>query len=168
MQSSTADETVSKQKVVSFTYIILDSDGHVLEQSDIPMSYIHGVDGKMYPKAEQAVEGKHVGDEVEVSLAPEESFGHPDPELMYVDSLENVPPEYRHIGAEAMFKNEKGDTITMKVTKIENGEITLDANHPFAGKTVTFKLTIVAIRDATQQEVGTGEVVDLNGPLTMQ
>ena len=67
-----------------------------------------------------------------------------------------------------MLQNEQGDTITMKVTKIENGEVTLDANHPFAGKTVVFRMTVVGIRDATQEEVGTGEVMDMQGPLTMQ
>jgi FKBP-type peptidyl-prolyl cis-trans isomerase SlyD len=165
----TANDIVTAQKVVGFTYLIFDEAGHVLEQSDLPMSYIHGVDGKMYPSAEKAMEGSTIGDEVEVAITPEEGFGYPDPELLYIEKLENVPPEYQHIGAEAMFHNDAGETISMKVTKIENGEITLDANHPFAGKTVTFKITVVSIRNATEQEIGTGEVVDLSGPLsTMQ
>ena len=57
---------------------------------------------------------------------------------------------------------------TVKVTKIENGELTLDANHPFAGMTVKFKITVVDIRQATPQEIGTGEVMDMQGPLTLQ
>ena len=148
-------QTVSPQTVVSFTYVILDKQGGVLEQSDLPMSYIHGVDGKMYPKVESALTGARVGDEIEV-------------ELMYIENLENVPPEYRRIGAEAMFQNEDGETITMKVTKIEDGELTLDANHPFAGMTVIFKITVVALRQATLQEIGSGNVMDMQGPLTLQ
>ncbi|MBI1424046.1 MAG: peptidylprolyl isomerase [Gammaproteobacteria bacterium] len=161
-------QTISPQTVVTFTYVILDQGGGVLEQSDLPMSYIHGVDGKMYPKVETAMTGAAVGDEVEVELSPAEGFGDPDPELMYVEALENVPPEYRHIGAEAMFQNEEGETITMKVTKIENGELTLDANHPFAGMTVKFKITVLGIRHASPQEIGTGEVMDMQGPITLQ
>jgi len=168
MNAEQSPQSISPQTVVTFTYVILDSEGGVLEQSDLPMSYIHGVDGKMYPKVEAALTGAAVGDEVEVELPPEEGFGEPDPELMYVEKLENVPPEYRRIGAEAMFQNEEGETITMKVTKIENGELTLDANHPFAGMTVKFKITVVALRHATPQEVGTGEVMDMQGPLTLQ
>lgn len=168
MNSQENTDIVSKYKVVTFTYIIMDKEGQVLEQSDLPMSYLHGVDGKMYPRAEQALEGKAIGDEVEVTITPEEGFGYPDPSMMYVDKIENVPPEYRHIGAEAMFQNEQGEAITMKVTRIEGGEITLDANHPFAGKTVVFKIKVAGIREATQQEIGTGEVVDMSGPLTMQ
>ncbi len=162
------DDIVMAQKVVTFTYVIKDSEGNVMEQSDLPMSYIHGVDGKMYPSAEKAMDGKKVGDAVSVSISPEEGFGYPDPELMHVEKIEDVPSEYQHLGAEAMFENELGETITMKVTKIENGEITLDANHPFAGKTVIFIMTIIGVRDTTEQESGTGEVVDMQGPLTMQ
>lgn len=162
-------DIVSKHKVVTFTYVIMDdADGSVLEQSDLPMSYLHGIDGKMYPKAEKALEGKTIDEAVEVVISPEEGFGYPDPEMMHMEKINDVPPEYRHIGAEAMFENEQGESITMKVTKIENGEITLDANHPFAGKTVKFKITVVALRDATKQEIGTGAVVDMSGPLTMQ
>jgi FKBP-type peptidyl-prolyl cis-trans isomerase SlyD len=87
---------------------------------------------------------------------------------MFTDAIENVPPPYRRIGAEAMFQNEAGETKTMIVTKIENGEITLDGNHPFAGKDLVFRVTIIDVRDATAQEKQTGEVIDLAGPLSMQ
>ena len=163
-----AQDIVSDQKVVTFTYIILDTEGEVIEHSDLPMSYIHGVDGKMYPSAEKAVDGARIGDEIECTITPEEGFGYPDPKLMFVDRIENVPPEYRHIGAEAMFENGEGETITMTVRNIEDGEITLDANHPFAGRTVVFRFKIIGVRDATETEIGTGEVIDLNAPLTMQ
>jgi len=161
-------ESVVPQTVVSFTYVILDEGGHVLEQSDLPLAYIHGVDGKMYPKVEQAMSGARVGDEVVVVLSPAEGFGDSNPDMLYVEKLENVPPEYHRIGAEAMFQSDEGETITMKVTRIEDGELTLDANHPFAGKTVKFKITVVGLREATPQEIGSGEVVDMHGPLTIQ
>ena len=164
-----AEQIVSKYKVVTFTYVIQDEqDEQILEQSDVPMSYIHGVDGKMYPSAERSMEGAKIGDTIAVSLPPEEGFGYPDPDLMHVAKVETVPDEFCRIGAEAMFQNEQGDQITMKVTKIANGEVTLDGNHPFAGKTVVFKMTVIGIRDATEMEIGTGEVVDMQGPLTMQ
>ena len=162
------EQTIAAQKVVTFTYVIQDEQGQVLEQSDLPMSYIHGVDGKMYPSAEQQMQGARVGDVVTASISPEEGFGYPDPDLIHIEKVENVPNEYCHIGAEAMLQNEQGDTITMRVTRIENGELTLDANHPFAGKTVVFRMTVIGIRDASEQEIGTGEVIDTQGPLTMQ
>lgn len=168
MSAHETPQSVTDHTVVTFTYVILDTEGRVLEQSDLPMAYIHGVDGKMYPKVEAALTGAAIGDEVAVTLAPDEGFGHPNPDLLYYEKLENVPPEYRRIGAEAMFQNEDGDTITMKVTKIENGELILDANHPFAGKTVIFRISVVDLRAATPHEIGTGEVIDMQGPLTLQ
>lgn len=158
------DETVTKQKVVSFTYVILDENGSVQEQSDLPMSYLHGVDGKMFAKVEAEMEGKKVGDVVEVALEPTEAFGEHDPSLAYNDVLDNVPPEFQQIGAEATFESDAGEQVKMTVTKIENGQIFLDGNHPYAGRRMTFKVTIIEIRAATMEEVGSGEVVDSSNP----
>ena len=153
-----SEQKVEDNKVVSVTYVILDETGAVLEQYDMPISYVHGPNSNMYPKVAQALEGARVGDEIEVALSPAEGFGERDPSLTFSDALENVPPEYRHLGAEAAFQNEQGETVNMTVVKIENGKIELDGNHPFAGKTVTFKLRVKEIRDATEAEVGSGEV----------
>lgn len=154
------ENKVEDQKVVTFIYSILDQDGSTLEQSDIPLSYMHGIDGKMYEKVEKAMTGKKVGEEIRVDVAPDDGFGSPDPELTYSDAIENVPPEFRQIGAEAEFEDPEGERITMIVTNIENGQITLDGNHPFAGKTVTFVIKIIDIRDASLDEIDRGEVAE--------
>ena len=158
------EETVTRQKVVSFTYVILDENRSVQEQSDLPMSYLHGVDGKMFEKVEAEMEGKKVGDVIEVTLEPAEAFGERDPSLTYSDALDNVPTEFQQIGVEATFQNDAGDEVTMVVTKIENGQVYLDGNHPYAGRRMTFQITIKGIRDATREEVGAGEVIDSDNP----
>jgi len=160
-----SEPKVEKQKVVSFTYVIMDENGSVQEQSDIPTSYIHGVDGKMFQKVEAEMEGKHVGDVVELTLSPKDAFGERDPSLTYTDSVENVPKEFQQIGAEAMFRNDEGETVTMTVVKIENNQITLDGNHPYAGRQMSFKIVIQDIRDASLEEVGAGEVVEIKNPV---
>ena len=154
------DQIVEHQKVVTFVYSILDQDGSILEQSDLPLSYMHGVDGKMYEKVEEALTGKKGGDEIRVHVPPEDGFGLHDAELTYSDDIENVPEEFLHIGAEAEFEDPQGERVTMIVTKIENGQITLDGNHIFAGKTVTFVIKIIDIRDASLDEIDRGEVAD--------
>ena len=160
-----SEQKVEENKVVSLTYVIVDETGAVLEQYDLPISYVHGNNSNMYPKVAEALEGAKVGDEIEVSLSPAEGFGERDPSLTFSDAIDNVPPEYRHIGAEASFENEQGESITMTVVKIEDGKIMLDGNHPFAGKTVTFKLRVKEIRDATEAEVGSGEVMQTVNPI---
>lgn len=162
-----SEPRVEKQKVITFVYTILDEKGSVQEQSDLPMSYIHGVDGKMFERVEAEMEGKTIGDEIEVTLQPSEAFGERDPSLTYTDSLDNVPPEFQKLGAEAVFENEDGEQVTMAVTKIEDGQITLDGNHPYAGKRMTFKITIQDIREASAEEVGSGEVMDMQNPLNI-
>lgn len=158
------EATVEKQKVVTFVYSILDEKGSVQEQSDLPMSYLHGIDGKMFEKVEAEMEGKKAGDMIEVTLQPAEAFGERDPSLTFSDSLDNVPAEFQKLGAEAVFENDLGEQVTMIVTKIEDGQITLDGNHPYAGRQMTFKITIMDVRDATTDEIGKGEVVELQSP----
>lgn len=147
---------VSKHKVVSFTYSLVDDQGEIFEQSDIPLDYIHGIDNNMFPKVELALNGRLPGDQIEIILSPGEGFGHVQPELLFTDDLENAPQEYRFVGAKPTFKNEAGEMVELTVTQIDNGKITIDANHPLAGKTVKFIINIIAIRDASGAELGRG------------
>ncbi len=156
---------ITVNKVVSVTYTILDESNEIIEKIDIPVSYLHGRDSGLFEAIEQALEGKGVGDEVTVELSPEQGFGPWDPDLTFTDAIENVPPEYQHIGAEAEFHNEEGETMKMVVTHVDSGSVTLDGNHPFAGKTVTFMVSVVDIRDATPQEIAAGDVAQPTGTL---
>lgn len=148
--------TVSRHKAVYITYSVSDPEGNILEQSDVPVGYVQGAGSDIFEKIETALEGCTVGDAVEVTLPPEQGFGAYRPELTYTDDLDNVPPEFRRVGAEVSFSNDQDETINMVVTRIENGKLTLDGNHPFAGKTVIFRVTVAAVRDATPEEVSAG------------
>lgn len=147
---------VTKGKVVHITYQITDLEGNILERIDLPVGYVHGAHSDLFPQIEQRLDGCTAGDTVEVSLGPHEAFGPHRPELSLSDAVENVPPEYRRVGAEAMFQNDKGEAITMTVTEVANGRVTLDGNHPLAGKTVVFHVTVSDIRDATEDEMAKG------------
>lgn len=151
-----ADQFVCQNKVVSFTYSIVDESGEVIEQSDLPISYVHGGRHDLFEKVEQELEGSVIGDSVAVELTPEEGFGAHDPDLTYTDDLENVPLECRRLGAEVEMMNDKGDTRKFTVTRIENGKLTVDGNHPMAGKTIVFHIRVTDIRDATEEEIANG------------
>lgn len=158
-------ESISNKNVVTFTYQILDEDGNIVEHSDVPMEYIHGASGAMYPKVEQALEGKVVGVTVEVVLSPKDGFGEHDPNLTFTDHIDNVPQEYRWVGAKPAFKNESGEVMELVVSKIEGDQLTVDANHPLAGKTVTFRIKVLDVRKASAAELS-GNVSP--GPGTLQ
>lgn len=151
-----SDLKVEKHKVVTFTSSILNDKGEVVEQNDTPMDYVHGADKGEFTDDMKAVEGAKVGDIVDIELSPENGFGEIDPNKTYRDKIENVPPEFQTIGTVASFENDKGETLKMRVVAVENGEVFLDGNHPFAGQTMTFRIKVLAIRDATEEEVGTG------------
>ncbi len=151
-----AKQRVGRRKVVYFTYEIRDPAGGVLERSDLPIGYVHGGKGELFEKLEASLDGRAVGDTVEVTLTPEESFGPHKPELTYTDRIDNVPLEYRRLGAEATFSNDEGETISMVVTRIEDDQVTLDGNHPFAGHTLVYRITVSDIREATEAEIGSG------------
>lgn len=147
---------VASGQVVSITYSILSADRVVLEQSDLPVSYVHGGPNKMFAQVEEALEDCRVGDKVEVTLSPDEAFGEHDPDLTFTDDIDNVPPQFRHVGAEVQMQNERGETRTFFVTRIEDGKLTVDCNHPFAGKTLIFAVTVTDIRPATAEEMRHG------------
>lgn len=148
-----SEQRVTLNKFVTLTYRIVDTDGTVLEQNDIPVSYIHGGHSELFEKIERALEGKAAGDSVSVTLEPHEGFGEHDPNLTFTDDLENVPHEFRYLGAQVEMQNEVGDVRTFIVTRIEDGQLTVDCNHPFAGKTVRFEVDIQSVRDASPEEL---------------
>jgi FKBP-type peptidyl-prolyl cis-trans isomerase SlyD len=147
-------EVVRAGKLVALTYSIRDEQGNILEQTDLPVTYIHGGNNELIGGMDQAVTGKSVGDELQLRLSPEQSgFGSHDPELTFTDMIDNVPPELRHLGAEVNMQNDAGEVRTFYVTRIEDGRLTVDGNHPFAGKHLTVNVRIHEVRDPTLAEL---------------
>jgi FKBP-type peptidyl-prolyl cis-trans isomerase SlyD len=151
-----SEQIVADGKVVSFTYTIVDETGEIIEQSDLPISYVHGGKHDLFEKVERGLDGAIIGDSVEVSLTPEEGFGAHAPSLPYTDDIANVPPEFHRIGAEVEMMNDQGDSKKFVVTQIGGGKLTVDGNHPMAGKVITFKIKVTAIREASDAEMANG------------
>jgi FKBP-type peptidyl-prolyl cis-trans isomerase SlyD len=151
-------DRIGKGKVVSVTYTLHDERGQIFEQSDIPVPYLHGHASGLFDKIEQLLDGKCAGDSIEATLSPEEGFGPHNPALTFTDELENVPPELRFMGAQLEAQNADGESLNFVVTRIENGKLTVDANHPLAGQTVKFRVTVRDVRDATPEELRSGSL----------
>ena len=101
-----------------------------------------------------------VGDEVEILLKAEEAFGPKIQELIFTDDINNVPLEYRYIGATVTMQNDKGGTKDFIVSNIEDGKLTIDGNHPLAGKDIIFYVEVLSIRDATADEIIEGGSIE--------
>jgi FKBP-type peptidyl-prolyl cis-trans isomerase SlyD len=76
---------------------------------------------------------------------PELGFGEIDENLIFVDSVDNVPKEYSKVGMQIDFENDKGMKRKFRVTNIDKDKITFDGNHPFSGKTLVYKIKIVDV-----------------------
>lgn len=153
-----AADTIEEGKFVSLTYSITDEQGNVMEQSDLPVSYVYGGDTELVGGVDKAIRGKKSGDRVEVTVPPESGFGAHDPALAFTDDIENVPREFRRLGAEVEMRNEAGESRTFYVTQIADGKLTVDGNHPMAGKTLTVHVKIVEVRDARPGDAATSGI----------
>ncbi len=145
-------QKVSEGKYVSLTYSISDENGHVVEQNDLPVGYVFGGDSELIGGMDEALRGKQPGDKVVVEVPAEKAFGPHDPELTFVDDIANVPEQFRFVGAEVTMANDAGETKTFHVSKIENGKVTIDGNHPLAGKTLNVAVNILDVRDPTPED----------------
>ena len=154
-------ETISINKFVELTYRIIDqSNGEVIEQVEEPLGYVQGDNSLLFNQVTKELEGKCVGDEVEILLKAEDAFGKKADELIFTDDINNVPMEYRFIGASVTMQNDKGGTKDFIVSSIEDGKLTIDGNHPLAGKDIIFYVEILSIREATADEIIEGGKLD--------
>lgn len=147
---------MSKNIIKNNMFVVLAYEIHegteVLEQVENPVTLIHGLGKKLLPKIEEALLGKKPGDIVDVEIKPEEGFGKYDKALIIKDKTSNVPEQFRKIGETIAFVSKSGDKKDFKVTSIENEEITMDGNHYLCGKNLTYKITILDVRESTDYD----------------
>lgn len=154
---TTALEKVAAGKVVQFSYYITDRHEDVVERVDLPLNMVFMRHNRLYDSVEQALLGCRAGDEISVAISPNEgAWGAANPDLILVEALANVPPSYRQVGQEAQFQNEQGDVKTFRITQVTDETVTLDGNHPFAGQTMNFHVKVLAVREATADELLNG------------
>lgn len=150
---------IAKDKVVSIDYKLTGEQGQVLDSSEgrQPLSYIHGA-GHLIPGLEQALEGKQSGDKVNVSVPPERGYGNRDEKLVQAvpRSAFEGAPELKP-GMQVQANTNLGPRL-LTIVDVAPEQITIDANHPLAGKTLNFDVQVVGVRDATPDELSHGHV----------
>jgi FKBP-type peptidyl-prolyl cis-trans isomerase SlyD len=140
-------KTIQKDSLVTFHYQLHDEKGGLIESSDQgePVRYTHGY-GEMIEGVEIALDGKNVGDKFEVKVPPELGYGE-----SFDDLLQQVPMEAfegvdnLHIGMRFNAASEDGSENSVSVVAIDADTVTIDANHPFAGKTLVFDIEVIGV-----------------------
>lgn len=144
---------IAMNTVVSMTYELKNAQGEVLESSTEPVAYLHGGYDNIFPKVEEAMHGKNIGDTIEVSLEPDEAFGEYDENLVQIEPASAFPTNELKVGMQFEGEDETGDVILYTVTEIANDKVVVDGNHPWAGERLLFIAKITAVRQANQEEV---------------
>jgi FKBP-type peptidyl-prolyl cis-trans isomerase SlyD len=156
---------IAHKHVVGIEYTLKDSKGEVLDTNEgaDPLLYIHGL-GQIVAGLEKALEGKVMGDKVEVKVSAEEGYGEFDDELIQkIPRSEFKEMEPLEEGMEIVVENEDGEDQIMSISDINDKEVTLDGNHPLAGQELHFKVSISSIREATKEEMEHGHAHGAGG-----
>jgi FKBP-type peptidyl-prolyl cis-trans isomerase SlyD len=151
---------ISKGTVVSLQYELTDAGGALLEKSNDPISYLHGGYDGIFPAVEEALQDKNVGDHCMVEMEPEEAFGEYEHDLVRVEPRNLFPPDVAvgmqfEGGAEG---DDDEDYMLYTVVEVTDKEVTVDGNHPLAGKVLNFGCTVTGVREATPEELAHGHV----------
>jgi len=154
---------INKNSVVQFHYTLRDADKELENSySGEPLIYLHGFKG-LFETLETALVGKTVGDKLEVTLTPEQSYGQ-----RREGALQRIP--IKHLqgaktwkpGMSAVVESDQGRQ-QVTIVKVGRFNADCDLNHPLAGKTLTFAIEIVALREATEEEITHGHVHSKGG-----
>ncbi|HZZ92722.1 MAG TPA: peptidylprolyl isomerase [Usitatibacter sp.] len=148
---------ISRGTVVTLQYEVRDAAGHALEDDGATMTYLHGGFGGIFPKVEQALEGKGVGDEADLTLEPDDAFGEYDADLIRVEPRDRFPPEIE-IGMqfEGVPDEQEDEAMIYRVTDVTNDKVVVDANHELAGERLWFRCSVRDVRPATDEELEHG------------
>jgi FKBP-type peptidyl-prolyl cis-trans isomerase SlyD len=162
------EDAVADGKYVELMYKVIDQNsGAVLTQVEYPIGYVHGVNEVLAPAVTAELEGKLPGDVIEVPIDCNELYGPRDESLVIIEPIQNVPEEYRQVGMSILMENDKGQTKTFIVTRVDKKSVTIDGNNPLCGRKVIFRLEIREVRDATEEEMEFGgkpeEAPDVEG-----
>lgn len=157
MTDMSMEDPVAEGKLVELTYKVIDvKTRSTLTEVEFPIGYVHGVNEILAPQVTAELEGKLPGDVIVVPIDCNKVFGPRDESLVVTDRIENVPEEYREVGTSILMESESGNTRTFVVTRVDDKSVTIDGNNPLCGREVIFRLQILTVRDATEEEFAHG------------
>ena len=149
---------ITKDTVVGIDYRLTVADGTEVDTTADrgPMEYLHGHQN-IIPGLENELEGHEIGDALDVTVGPEQGYGEHDPDRVVQVNRDQLGFE-AEVGSVVSAKLPDGREQHLLIAEIEDDTVTLDGNHPLAGQTLRFEVSIASIREATEEEIGNGSV----------
>lgn len=145
---------IADNTVVSIDYTLKDDEGNILDSSQgaQPLAYLHGF-ANIIPGLERALLGKQAGDELDVSIEPEDAYGEYSAELVATlnrsmfQGVETLEP-----GMQFHASAPDGGMQVVTIRDVDGDDVTVDGNHPLAGQRLHFQVKVVNVRAATAEE----------------
>jgi FKBP-type peptidyl-prolyl cis-trans isomerase SlyD len=152
---------IADNMVVTISFKLFDAANTLLEESPEPMVYLHGTHSGMFPKIEEKLNGKKIGDSISVTLEPADAFGEYDAKMIRVEPVAELPPDIT-IGGYLLAELD-GNEVVWRITGIADGKAVLDGNHELAGQRLRFDCDVLDVRPASQDEIAHGHAHGAGG-----
>lgn len=155
---------IARNTVVTLKYSVKDVDGESVDEGAAPLVYLHGGYGGIFDRIEEELQGKAVGDALEVKLEPEDAFGDYDAERVAIEARALFPDNIE-VGMQFERGAEDGESEDglFTITDIADDKVVVDGNHPLAGIALLFSCTVTGVRVATDEEISHGHIHDERG-----
>lgn len=150
---------IKQQCVVALTWMLKDTLGQELDVLEQPVEFLVGGDD-LFQAIEQALQGHAVGAKIDLQIEPEQGFGEFNDQLVFLESRQRFPPELEEgmtfdgASLPAGCNPDAPKDALYTVTDIYPEHVVLDGNHPLAGIALRLSLTVEAVREATEEEIG--------------
>ena len=150
---------ILENHVVEIDYQLKNTEGQIIDSSERvgPLSFIMGKQN-IIPGLEAEIAKRNIGDSFNVSINPEDAYGQRNeamiqsvPKAQFGDDADKI-----QLGSQFQVQDQNGQPLLVQVIDIKDDEIVLDANHPMAGETLHFDVTILSAREATKEELEQG------------
>lgn len=153
---------IAEQKVVTLNYKLKDINDNIIDQvDDGSFVYLHGTKN-IIPALENALSGKQPGDAFLISISPEEGYGLRDESKLRPVPRDMFPKDAElKIGMQYHAEGPSGEKLMITIAEISDETVTIDGNLPLAGMQLNFDVTVVDVREATQEEL---EHSHIHGP----
>ena len=146
---------ITKGSAVTISYKVTTPQGKPLDAGNL--AYLHGGYENIFPKVEAALEDQAMGFSTTLQLAVEDAFGARDESLVRTIPKSEFPPGVK-VGGQLRGMTEDGQEQVFTVMKIKGDQVLLDANHPWADKSLRFTLQVTEVRAASAEEIAHGHV----------
>lgn len=150
---------VANNLVISLAYQVRTEDGVLVDEAPVtaPLEYLQG-HGVLIPGLEKAMEGHDLGDKFDIDICADEAYGQYDDSLVQrVPKAVFVDVDDLQVGMRFLADTDQGQ-VPVEITEVDTDEVVVDGNHMLAGQNLSFSVEVVAIREATQEELAHGHV----------